>query len=61
MLKSARWRRVYARSLRNNVPTIKSASKKLMVMGSFKVTLKTQVTEVEFSITGKAYRRKQGH
>lgn len=54
MLKSARWGRVYIRSLRNNVSTIKSALEELMVIGVFKVTLKTQVTKVEFSITGKA-------
>ena len=61
MLKSARWKSVYAHSLRNNVPTIKSALEELMVIGIFKVTLETQVTKVEFSITGKAYKRKQGH
>ena len=46
MLKSARWGRVYILSLRNNVPTIKSASVELTVMGIFKGTLKTSVTEV---------------
>ena len=58
MLKSARWGRVHVHNLRNNVPTIKSASVGVMVIGIFKGTLKTSVTKVEFNITEKACRRK---
>ena len=60
MLKSARWGRVCVHRLRNNVPTIKSASVEVMVIGVFKGTLKTSVTKVEFNITEKACRRKGG-